>query len=79
MEAIKGLNKVITYEREEACSKCKGTGKKKNTNKEICSLCKGTGTYSMRRANYTMNNVCHKCNGTGNVLSDPCMYSHITS
>ena len=45
-EAFLGVEKEISFNREETCNTCHGTGAKPGTKVENCSMCNGTGQIS---------------------------------
>ena len=75
-EALKGVKKQITINREEVCSTCSGTGAKPGTKVDTCSTCKGTG--SVRTIRNTIfgqtqtTRTCEECGGTGKIIKEYC-------
>lgn len=74
-EAYSGIKKKITYQREEHCPDCNGTGS--IDGKEVaCPHCGGTGMIKEESVNgymHTINmNPCPYCNGTGKIVQNPC-------
>ena len=76
LDAAKGCNKTVKYNRREPCSSCKGTGAKDGTKFTTCSRCKGTGKIQrvvggglFRMVNET---VCPDCGGTGRNITEKC-------
>jgi molecular chaperone DnaJ len=75
-EAYNGGSFKVSFNRNEACSKCKGTGSadgKINT----CSHCNGSGviaeTKQMSPGSFSiMQRPCPHCNGTGKIKTTPC-------
>ncbi len=75
-EAVFGVEKIISFNRVEACKKCKGTGAKNGKEYTTCSDCKGAG-----RVRYQQNtmfgttireSVCPRCGGTGKMIKEKC-------
>ena len=75
-EACFGCVKEIKINREETCTKCKGTGAKNGTEYKTCTECGGSG-----RVKYTQNTlfgqmtsvgVCKSCNGKGKIIKERC-------
>ena len=76
LDAAKGSNKTVTFNRREPCASCKGTGAKDGVKFEKCAKCNGTGTIQkvvggglFRMVNTT---VCPDCNGTGKKIIEKC-------
>ena len=76
LDAAKGCRREITYNRNEQCASCKGTGAKNGTAYKTCEKCGGTG-----QIQYTSNNgffrsvnvrACDECRGTGKKIIDTC-------
>lgn len=76
MDAAKGCTREITYQRNEPCPACRGTGAKGGTALHVCSKCGGRG--QIRFAQETvfgravrMGN-CPDCGGKGKVITEKC-------
>ena len=76
LDAIKGCTKEISYNRNEPCSACRGTGAKGGTSFKVCTCCGGSG-----RIKYTQDTifgrtiqvgVCPDCGGSGRQVIDKC-------
>ena len=76
MDAAKGCVRELTYERNEPCPSCKGTGAKNGTAYKTCQKCGGKG--QVRFAQDTMFGrtvrigVCPDCGGSGKSITDKC-------
>jgi molecular chaperone DnaJ len=75
-EAAKGIKKDVSYNKNEQCKTCRGTGAKDGTKFEKCPKCGGTGKIQyvnegmFRR---TVNiRLCDACRGTGNKILESC-------
>jgi molecular chaperone DnaJ len=74
--AYSGATRDVEIPREEACSRCSGTGAEPGSDVETCSACGGRG--QVERAMNTpfgqMAQVvpCAKCGGKGKVIKNPC-------
>ena len=76
LDAAKGCNKSVKYNRREPCSSCHGTGAKDGTKYTTCSRCKGTGKIQrvvggglFRMVNES---ICPDCGGTGKNITEKC-------
>lgn len=76
MEAAKGVEKEIEFQRLEVCEVCDGSGAKEGTHPVTCPDCNGTG--QIRQARQTMlgsfvsMTTCPRCGGRGTIITDPC-------
>ncbi|SDP16452.1 molecular chaperone DnaJ [Streptococcus equinus] len=81
-EAVFGVEKEVTYNRESTCSTCHGSGAKPGTSPVTCSRCHGSGVINvdtqtplgMMRRQVT----CDVCHGTGKEIKEPCPTCHGT-
>ena len=75
-DAFSGIKREITISRDEACSKCNGTGARPGSDVKTCPRCGGTGQVQQvqqtafgRFANVT---TCPECGGKGKIVTEPC-------
>ena len=79
-EAVFGVEKEVSYNREATCETCSGTGAKPGTSPVTCSRCHGQGVINvdtqtplgMMRRQVT----CDVCHGPGKEIKDPCPTCH---
>lgn len=75
-EAVFGVDKEITFERDEACSRCKGSGAEPGTTPTRCPTCGGQGEVRQVRqtilGQMVQSTTCPNCGGRGEVISSPC-------
>jgi molecular chaperone DnaJ len=75
-EAVFGAEKEIDFEREEPCSRCKGSGAEPGTSPTRCATCGGQG--EIRQVRQTIlgqmmqTATCPTCSGRGEVISALC-------
>lgn len=75
-EAVFGVEKDIEFEREETCSRCKGSGAEPGTTPTRCSTCGGQG--EVRHVRQTIlgqmmqTSICPTCGGRGEIINSPC-------
>ena len=75
-EAFLGVEKNISFNREETCSNCKGTGAKPGTKVQTCSMCGGTG--QIKQVQTTIlgqiqtTRTCTVCHGEGKIITEHC-------
>ena len=76
MDAAKGCQKSFTYNHNQTCSSCSGTGAKNGTSYSTCSRCQGRGV--IQQVQNTMfgrtvrQSPCPDCAGTGRKITDKC-------
>ncbi len=75
-EAVFGVEKEISLDKQNTCEKCEGSGAEKNSKIVTCPKCHGQGQIkTMRRTilgNISSAVVCDQCNGAGKVPEKPC-------
>jgi molecular chaperone DnaJ len=75
-EAIFGIDKDVEFQRDEACSNCRGTGAEPGSQSTKCSNCGGRGEVRQVRQSFLgamiQETVCPACNGTGETIANPC-------
>ena len=76
VEAFLGAEKEISFNREETCSTCHGTGAKPGTKVENCSMCGGTGQITQMQTTILgqmqTTRTCPNCHGEGKVIKEHC-------
>jgi len=75
-EAVFGSQKDVEFERDQSCSRCKGSGAEPGTTPTRCTTCGGQG--EVRQVRQTIlgqmmqTSTCPKCAGRGEVVASPC-------
>jgi molecular chaperone DnaJ len=75
-DAVYGVTRHITYDRQTLCPVCLGTGAEKGSKLETCPECRGTGR--IERVQNTIlgqiatASVCPTCQGEGKIVKNPC-------
>ena len=79
-EAVFGVEKEITIDRNEKCESCNGTGAKAGTSKKTCPTCNGQGQVRVQRqtplGSFVSTSTCSNCGGSGSVIEEPCTSCH---
>lgn len=79
-ESVFGVEKEVSYRREESCKACSGTGAKNGTGKSTCSRCNGTGqvrtTSNSPFGQFTSVSTCPNCGGSGFEIKEKCDVCH---
>ena len=72
LEAARGTEKTVEFQRHEKCETCGGNGARPGTKPEPCPYCGGTGQVVQSTGLFSMRTTCPSCRGSGTVISDPC-------
>lgn len=79
-EAFSGVQKEISFNREEECDTCHGTGAKPGTKAETCSMCKGSGQITQVQTTILgqmqTTRTCPNCHGEGKIIKEHCETCH---
>jgi molecular chaperone DnaJ len=70
-DAIHGATHTISFDIEDACKECKGSGGRPSSRRVPCSQCHGTGRASGLGA-LLGGGVCERCHGAGSLPAEPC-------
>lgn len=80
MDAINGKKTQVSYNRDETCSTCHGTGAEKGTHPITCDKCHGTGYMTITQQSafgmIQRQTTCDKCHGRGVIIEHPCQTCH---
>ncbi len=75
-EAIFGVEKEISFERDETCSTCRGSGAEPGSSVSTCPTCGGRGEVRQVRQTFIVQMVetvtCPNCQGRGQVIEKVC-------
>lgn len=75
-EAVFGITKKITLQKNNTCEECKGSGAKKGTDMQKCTTCQGAGKVHETRqsilGNFSTVRECSVCNGKGEIPKEKC-------
>jgi len=75
-EAVFGIEKEISFSRQEVCSICQGSGAEPGTSPIRCTTCNGTGEVRQMRQTFLGSMVsvtpCQNCGGRGQTIATPC-------
>ena len=71
-DVLTGVQKPITFNCEDACNVCEGSGAAPGTRPETCSTCKGRGQVIRQQGFFQMATPCGTCRGSGQIVKSPC-------
>ncbi|GKQ42623.1 chaperone protein DnaJ [Companilactobacillus sp. RD055328] len=75
-EAVFGKKTTISYNRQEVCATCNGSGAKAGTHAETCRKCHGQGRIQVDRqtpfGSMRTTEACDVCGGTGKEIKEKC-------
>ena len=76
MDAAKGCRKTFSYNRNEPCEACRGSGAKNGTAYSTCGRCQGRGVIQQVQNTMFGRTIrqapCPDCSGTGKKITDKC-------
>lgn len=70
-EVITGVERPITFESEDSCETCEGSGSS-DGKVDTCGTCGGRGQVVRSQGFFQMATTCPKCRGTGAEIKNPC-------
>lgn len=70
--ALADFEKEITFDTDEQCKECAGSGGEKGSKPVTCKTCKGSGQVVRQQGFFTMASTCHTCGGQGEINENPC-------
>ncbi|MCX7800352.1 MAG: molecular chaperone DnaJ [Fimbriimonadales bacterium] len=68
-EIDSGTKRTLTYQTEDACKTCNGSGAVQTRQARTCPVCQGSGR---ARGMFGMNQPCPECGGSGRSTEAPC-------
>lgn len=72
-QAMAGASVPVTYEVDEACPDCSGSGAQKGSTTHLCQECKGRGVVGRNLGGFeVMSQQCRACAGKGTIIEKPC-------
>ncbi|MEK7356487.1 MAG: molecular chaperone DnaJ [Bdellovibrionota bacterium] len=71
-DVIKGIERDVEFETDEACKECTGTGAAKGSESDVCNTCGGNGQVIAQQGFFTVQTTCPKCQGAGRIIKNPC-------
>jgi len=71
-DSMRGLSADLQIPRQEACSKCQGTGAEPNGGLVTCSVCNGRGEVLYQQSFLSIRKTCPTCGGRGKVIRQAC-------
>lgn len=71
-DVLTGSKREITFDTEESCKTCKGSGAKEGSKPETCKTCGGQGQVVRQQGFFAMATTCSTCRGEGQIIKDPC-------
>jgi molecular chaperone DnaJ len=72
VEAARGVQKELTYDRLVACKACHGSGAKAGSSPTTCGTCGGRGQVAHNQGIFMIATTCPNCRGRGQVIKDKC-------
>ncbi len=76
VEAARGINRTIHFERHERCETCDGSGAQPGTQRQKCRYCGGRGQIIQSSGIFRVQTACPSCHGAGSTIEHPCGGCH---
>lgn len=71
-EAVRGVEKEISFRKAMACERCDGNGAEPGSKKTTCPTCRGAGQVRRSGGIITFTQTCPTCGGSGTKIDRPC-------
>ncbi len=71
-EVLEAQQKPISFESEQDCKPCAGSGAEPGSKPETCTTCNGRGQVVRSQGFFQMATPCPNCRGTGQMIKNPC-------
>jgi molecular chaperone DnaJ len=71
-DAVFGTKVELSYNRNETCPACKGSGAANGTGKKVCPTCAGSGQVRHSQGFFSVASPCPSCGGEGYIIEQPC-------
>jgi len=71
-DAVFGTSKEISYQRNDTCSSCDGSGAESGSGKTMCPTCGGSGQVRRSSGFFSIASTCPSCRGEGYIIKNPC-------
>ncbi|MBL9185955.1 MAG: molecular chaperone DnaJ [Opitutaceae bacterium] len=71
-EAVRGVEKEISFRKAVVCERCDGAGAEPGTKKTTCPTCRGAGQVRRSGGIITFTQTCPTCSGAGTKIDRPC-------
>jgi molecular chaperone DnaJ len=73
IEAANGCEREVTFNRQERCESCHGSGAEPGGKLRACSACGGRGQVVTSRGIFSLAQTCPRCEGLGQTIDKPCL------
>lgn len=70
--AVQGGKTTISFQRDERCTVCDGSGAQPGSGVQTCPECQGRGTVSFSKGGFSISRPCPRCYGRGTIISELC-------
>ena len=71
-DAVYGTKAEITFQHNETCTECHGTGGAKGAKRKACPTCGGSGQVRRQAGFFAVQQTCPACGGEGTRVDKPC-------
>jgi molecular chaperone DnaJ len=71
-DVVLGCEKSISFDCDESCVECSGSGAEKGSHPEVCTTCHGQGQVVRQQGFFQMASTCPSCQGIGQIVKNKC-------
>ncbi len=71
-DVLQAVEKEISFDSEDECGDCSGSGGAKGSKPITCKTCRGSGQVIRQQGFFTMATTCSACSGQGETIDNPC-------
>ncbi|HEB10445.1 MAG TPA: molecular chaperone DnaJ [Spirochaetales bacterium] len=71
-EAVFGTKKELSFNHNETCTACNGSGADQGTGRKVCPTCGGSGQVRRSSGFFSIASSCPTCGGSGEIIEKPC-------
>ena len=71
-DAVYGTKAEISFQHNEVCTECRGTGGADGAQRKTCPTCGGAGQVRRSAGFFSVAQTCPSCQGEGSVIDNPC-------
>ncbi|MCQ2604300.1 MAG: molecular chaperone DnaJ [Spirochaetia bacterium] len=73
-DAVYGTKVEISYNKNNTCSECKGSGAAAGSGRKMCPTCGGAGQVRRNSGFFSIATTCSTCHGEGSIIEHPCKH-----
>lgn len=71
-DAVYGTSAEISFQHNEKCDVCSGSGSSNGSGRKTCTTCQGVGQVRRSAGFFSVAQTCPTCGGAGSIIENPC-------